>query len=639
MSLPSFEELWEKLCSADESTEIEAKRAEEVGKSVLATISAFANEPDRGGGFLLLGTARDEDAPFTEYRIVGIANPDKIQADLATQCREMFNIPIRPEIRVEQYDQKNMIVVHIPEAAPHDKPVYIKARGLPKGAFRRVGSTDHVCTDDDIAMFFQARGRRSHDESPLPDTSTADVDPRAIQEYRRLRSEAGTESELVGYSDEDLLYALGATARTAGRTCLTVTGLLVFGTTIALRRHMPMTRVDYIRVEGRDWVPDPDKRYQTIEKLGPLMLTIPALIGQVLEDIPKSFALAEDGIHRQDVPLIPRKVIREALVNALMHRSYQRHQPVQIIRYANRIEIKNAGYSLVPDERLGEPGSKTRNPKIAAILHDVGFAETKGTGIRAMREAMEQANLTQPLFESDRDRDEFTVRLLAMHLLGPADWQWLSQFRDCKLEDDDARALIVVRELRAIDNAAYRSINHVDALTASGRLRRLRDFGLLEQKGKGAATYYQPGARLLAALGSLTTSEPLRTESDSLRPELTALAPGGSPLAHGVPPLAHGVPPLRTEFEALRSEVPETVRGQLERLGRRATPEELDNVLISLATWRPMTLEGLSHLTGRDAAHLRSRNIKRLLTEGRLAYTHPDEPNHPEQKYTVGTST
>lgn len=207
-------------------------------------------------------------------------------------------------------------------------------------------------------------------------------------------------------------------------------------------------------------------------------------------------------------------------------------------------------------------------------------------------------------------------------------------------------ALIVVRELRAIDNAAYRSINHVDTLTASGRLRRLRDSGLLEQKGKGAATYYLPGRRLLAALGSLTTSEPLRTESDSLRPEfpplrpeLTALAPGGSPLAHGVPPLAHGVPPLRTEFEALRSEVPETVRGQLERLGRRATPEELDNVLISLAAWRPMTLEELSHLTGRDAAHLRSRNIKRLLTEGRLAYTHPDEPNHPEQKYTVGTNT
>lgn len=135
---PTFDELWQKLCSADESVEIEAKRAEEVGKSVLATVSAFANEPDRGGGYLLLGVTRDEAALFPDYAIVGVPKPDKIQADLATQCRDTFNIPIRPEIRVEQHNKKNVVVVHIPEAADHDKPVYVKAKGLPKGAFRRV---------------------------------------------------------------------------------------------------------------------------------------------------------------------------------------------------------------------------------------------------------------------------------------------------------------------------------------------------------------------------------------------------------------------------------------------------------------------------------------------------------------------
>ncbi len=609
----TFDELWQKLCSADESVEIEAKRADEVGKSVLSTVSAFANEPDRGGGWLLLGVTRQEDALFPDYEVVGVQDPDRVQADLATQCREVFNVPIRPEIRVEQHNRKNVVVVHIPEAAEYDKPIYIKSKGLPKGAFRRIGSTDQACTDDDIAMFYQARGQRSHDELAMPDTSLDDVDPRALQEYRRLRIEAGTETELVGYSDEDLLYALGATAPIDGRVCLTTAGLIVFGKTIALRRHLPMTRVDYIRVEGREWVPDPDKRYQSIEKLGPLILTIPALISQILEDIPKAFTLAEDGVRRRDVPLIPRKVIREALVNAVMHRSYQRHQPIQIIRYANRIEIKNPGYSLVPDERLGEPGSKSRNPKIAAILHDVGFAETKGTGIRAMREAMEQANLSQPLFESDRVRDEFTVRLLVVHLLSQTDWKWLSQFRDCNLDDADARALIVMRELGAIDNAAYRSINHVDTLTASGRLRRLRDSGLLEQRGKGAATYYLPGGRLRAAIGPLTPTESLRAEfPEGLRAESR---------------------PLRAEFEALRAELPAPLRADLEGLAQRSTPEELDPIIIGLCRWRPLSLIELAGLTGKTANHLRSRSVKRLLTARRLAYTHPDEPNHPDQKY------
>ncbi|NOX56630.1 MAG: transcriptional regulator, partial [Planctomycetes bacterium] len=522
MNVLAFDELWKRLCTGDETVEIEAKLTTELGKSLLNTISAFSNEPDRGGGYLLLGVGRKEGALFPDYEVVGVSNPDQVQADLATQCRDAFNVPIRPDIRVEPYAGKNVIVAYVPEVPPHHKPVYIKRKGVHNGAYRRIGSTNQLCTDDDIALFYQLRGQRSYDEAALPDTSLDDVDPRAVREYRRLRNESGAESELLGYSDEDLLYALGATGRAEGRVCLTLAGLVVFGKAIALRRHLPMTRVDYIRVEGREWVPDPDRRYQSIEKLGPLLLTIPGLVGQILEDIPKAFSLDEDGIQRRDIPLIPRKVIREALVNALMHRSYRRHQPVQIIRYANRIELKNPGHSLVPEERLGEPGSVTRNPKIAAILHEVGYAETKGTGIRAMREAMEQANLTHPLFESDRQRDEFTVRLLVVHLLSQADWAWLSQFKDCNLSDDEARALIVLRELGAIDNAAYRSINRVDTLTASARLRRLRDAGLLEQRGRGAATYYVPGTRLRVPSADRPEPGILRPELDALRPELDA---------------------------------------------------------------------------------------------------------------------
>ena len=58
---------------------------------------------------------------------------------------------------------------------------------------------------------------------------------------------------------------------------------------------------------------------------------------------------------------------------------------MQIIRYSNRIEIINAGYSLKSLEAIGEPGSFSRNPHIAAIFHDTNLAETKGTGIKSMR--------------------------------------------------------------------------------------------------------------------------------------------------------------------------------------------------------------------------------------------------------------
>lgn len=421
------------------------------------------------------------------------------------------------------------------------------------------------------------------------------------------------------WNDAELLHALGATARQKGRAAGTVCGLLAFGRTSSLRRHFPLARVDYIRVEGREWVQNPDERYQTVEMRGPLMTLIPRVVSQVLDDIPKAFSLAEDQLHRRDLPLIPQKVIREAVVNALMHRSYRIRQPVQIIRYSNRLEIRNPGHSLKPDDRLGEPGSVSRNEKLAVILHEVGLAETKGSGIRVMREYMRRANLTLPFFESDRDADTFTVTLLVHHLLGEEDIRWLARFKRCGLSEDEARSLVFVREVGAISNAAYRDINSVDTLVASGHLRRLRDHGLLAQKGKAAQTYYVPGPAMVKSLQAspLSANEARRT----------------------VPPLSAEPASLSTEFPALsadlnllRSELPKTLADGVSSLGQRATPDRLDKVILTLLQWRSLNLVELEALTKRKLPHLR-RSIRRLMADGRIRYLFPDKPHHPEQKY------
>jgi len=611
MSLATFQELWEKLTTGDESVGIEVKRCDQLGSSLLESISAFANEPDRGGGYVVLGVGIAENTlcPEDSYEVVGLRDPDQIQADLASKCRDSFSVPIRPQVSVEDVDGKAVVVAFIPEAQPQEKPVYIKSKGLAHGAFRRIGSTDQRCTDDDIAMFHQLRTHRTFDETLVAGATMDDLDGQAIQEYRRARAQVNPGATELTYADDELLHALAAIRKTPEGPRPTIGGLMLLGKQASLGRNFPMTRVDYIRVPGREWVPDPENRYQAVEIGGPLLTIIPRVVSTILDDVPKAFLLPKSGIHRQDVPLIPQTVIREAVVNALMHRSYHIRQPVQIIRYANRIEMRNPGHSLVPDDRLGEPGSVSRNEKIAAVLHEVGLAETKGTGIRAMREAMEKANLTQPLFESDRHRDVFIVTLLVHHLLGPEDLAWLGQFKGCKLSDDEARALIVLREVGAINNAFYRSINHLDTLTASGHLRRLRELGLLDQKGRGAATYYIPGPKFLAkGPASRTKSKPLRST-------------------------------LRTEFEALRSELPDELRTELQRVGKRVTPDELSAVLVKVCRWRPLGLPELSALTGKTAAHLRTRILRRLLADGRIRYLYPDEPNHPQQKYTASKVT
>jgi ATP-dependent DNA helicase RecG len=81
---------------------------------------------------------------------------------------------------------------------------------------------------------------------------------------------------------------------------------------------------------------------------------------------------------------------------------------------------------------------------------------------------------------------------------GISDAVWLRNFQDIELDDEQARALVFVREAGAITNAALLSISHIDVLTVSQHLRRLRQNDLLLQKGKGAQTYYVPTDKLLA---------------------------------------------------------------------------------------------------------------------------------------------
>ena len=179
-------ELLESLNFLDEHERIEAKRASEVGKSVLETVCAFSNEPGLGGGWIVLGVVREEMALFPSYQIEGIASPDKITADLASQCRDIFNVPVRVDISTESVNGHNVIVVFVPEAQSQDKPVFFKAQGLPKGAFRRIGSTDQRCTDDDMAVFYQGRKQESFDSGIVADATVEDLSADAVDE-RALR--------------------------------------------------------------------------------------------------------------------------------------------------------------------------------------------------------------------------------------------------------------------------------------------------------------------------------------------------------------------------------------------------------------------------------------------------------------------
>lgn len=626
MSQVSAAALLRDLNQLDEHPRIEAKTGSEMGKSALQTVCAFANEPRLGGGYLLFGVSAADDLSGRRYAAVGVSDADKLQSDLASQCASVFNRTIRPELWTEIVDGKVLVGGYIPESPTGHKPVYFTAQGLPRGAFRRIGSADQRCTEDDLLVFYSNRHQQTFDSAPMPDVALTELDPDAIDDYRRERSRMNASAEELRWSDEELLLGIGAATPYDGRVVPTVAGVLLFGKRALLRRVFPMTRLDYIRVSGREWIEDPEGRLETLDMRDPIVRLIRRGEAAILDDLPRRFTLPPGQLQRSDLPRIPERVVREAVVNALMHRSYRTQGPTQIIRYSNRIEIRNPGHSLKADDRLGEPGSESRNPVIAAVLHETAFAETKGSGIRVMRRLLSETNLPPPTFESDRGRDEFVATFFLHSLLYDDDLAWLTHFAALNLTPDEAKALVHVREAGQISNAVYRDLNGVDTLEASAHLRRLRDLKLLEQRDRGAATYY-------------TATEQL------LDPEST-LQVGPATPAHSPEPnqQSGGISDTRATSGRLQNPggpgvLPAELAEAVARLNRWTPQPELRRLIQRLCGWRPMSAEELATILGRSRTYLRTEYIGPMVQSGDLAYTIPEKPNAPHQKYRTGPAS
>ena len=184
--------------------------------------------------------------------------------------------------------------------------------------------------------------------------------------------------------------------------------------------------------------------------------------------------------------------MREAVVNAIAHRDYSpyvRGSYVQIRLFADRLEIQSPGglYGNVTEETLEEEQS-TRNRVLMRLMEDAHLVENRGSGIRAMIDAMRRLNLEPPRFQ-DRHAS-FLVTFRNHTLMGPEAIAWLNRFADRPLTDRQRLALVYLRYNEQLTNSDYQRLNHVDSVTASRDLRGLVQSGLVEQHSTRRWAYY-----------------------------------------------------------------------------------------------------------------------------------------------------
>ena len=384
---------------------------------------------------------------------------------------------------------------------------------------------------------------------------------------------------------------------------------------------MPMTRVDYIRIPGKIWVENPEERFsETLDMRGPIIELVSRTISTISDDLPKGFLLPEDSIHAESKSILPVRVLREAIVNALIHRTYRVNQPIQILRYSNRIEIINAGYSLKPEESIGEPGSVNRNAFIAAIFHDTNLAETKGTGFKTMQSLMKSSQMMPPTFESNRDKNNFSLRLLFHNFLDKSDLSWLKAFNEHDLCDNQKLALVFIREIGAIDNISYRQLTGSSKNQSGIDLRLLRQKKIIEQKNTGKSTYYVPTPYFLSTLvdkdPTLVDKEPTLVDKD--------------------PAMVDKDPTLKgkASIDNIISQIPLNISKLLDTVGHRSQNRDLiPNTILQLCSWQDLSISELAAILKRNEKYIKTHYIQQLIENKKITYTIPAMISHPEQKY------
>lgn len=451
------------------------------------------------------------------------------------------------------------------------------------------------------------------DRRRVPEASFADLDPEAVALFRRQLREQRPASELNAATDEELLLSVNALTVDAGTAVPTHAGLLFFGRKLAIRRFFPGLTIDYIRVHGTAWTGDDGDTYTSLEVREALVTGWRRLYGAILDDLATTVTIRDDSPLRRNTPRLPERVIREGVVNALVHRDYEIHSSIQVRRFANRIEIANPGASLLPPDDLGRPHSLRRNPTLAELFVLIGVAEAKGTGIRRMRERMREADLSAPIFESDRGGGFFTLTLLFQHFLDEADLAWL-RGRFTGTDPTDIQVLVFTRDNGKITNAELRAFSGDDTLAASGRLGRLRNAGLLVQHGTAKQnTWYTLADAGLAVDPQLTLDE---ASADPSRDHVETMA--------------------RDHVERPRR-VTKSTSDQVERPSGMtklavAVSSEQAAILAAAQTAKSLTeLMVLTNLTHRT--NFRRNYLQPLLDAGLLRMTNPARPRSRFQQY------
>ena len=393
------EELIEKLKYIQkykcETSTLELKSAEKGCPTHLYdTLSSFSNQDD--GGIIIFGI--DEKQDFKE---VGVYDSQDIQKKINEQCLQMQPI-VRPLLTVIEKENKFFVSAEIPGAGIYDRPVYYKGKGVVKGSYIRVGDSDEPMTEYEVYSYEAYRKKYQDDVRVVDRVTFASLDYNLLSNYIQLLKQG--KPRLAAISDEDI-YELMSIKRDNKITLSSVMNFSLYP-----QAYFPQLCIIATVVPGNEIgeVGDMGERFLDNQRIeGNIAEMLDGAIQFVNRNMRVKTIVDSETGKRKDRTDYPITAIREAILNALVHRDYSIHtegMPIQIIMFENRIEIRNPGgiYGRIRIDQLGKVQPDTRNPIIASELEVLKITENRYSGIPTIRRAMREYNLPEPEFLDER---------------------------------------------------------------------------------------------------------------------------------------------------------------------------------------------------------------------------------------------
>ena len=389
-----------------EDSGLELKRDDVTPQDLAKEIVAFLN---LAGGTVLLGVEDDGTISGTVR--------DRLDEWVAELCRKKIEPPIIPYLSWAKEVEPGKDVLAICVPAGPDKP-YSRVHNDRRTYLVRVGSTCREASREELERMFQASGRLQYGLKPVPGASFADFDLRRLRDYlERVSGATAPDDGDIG-AWEHLLTSLDLMVEAAGRSVPTIDGILLFGR--APKRFLPQSGIRALVYPGTD--PDYATRAD-LDLKGPLVpllasdetLVESGLVEQALDFIRRHTepeARIEDG-RRIDRPTYPETVLREAIVNALVHRDYSiAGSDITLAIFADRLEIQSPGRlpNTVTIDGMKAGLRYARNQNLVNIMRDYRYVDFRGMGVREkIIPGMREHNGTEPELLPEEQR--FIVRL------------------------------------------------------------------------------------------------------------------------------------------------------------------------------------------------------------------------------------